>query len=273
MYEIFSKFRVEESYIEFLLFYFLRQRYRFANIKITLPYLTIHTLDGKFKCPISDNWDAIYSIDPLVEFALRQEFIIRDEKVIFFDIGAYIGRYAIMLGNMQQRDEVDYLIFGFEPNPSSYIAFKENISLNLLDKVVSIHNLAFSNANGKVTFGKYYSGSKIVLNKEELLDDEPDYEFIEVEAVCGDQFVNNNRNIEIEKNFLLLKIDVEGHELEVLSGLISTLARSKRGKLIVEILPSSKNKDNIFKYLKKCGYEFAYTKSGHNYIFKKGNQK
>jgi len=268
LFDIFTKFRVEESYIEFFKFYFLRQRYRFTNIKVKLPYLTIHTLDGKFKCPITDNWDAIYSIDPLIEFALREEFIIKNESVVFFDVGAYIGRYSIMLGNMKKNGEIDYDVHGFEPSPTSYELFEHNVKFNKLENDIHIYNLAFSNYTGIVTFGKYYSGSKIVLDKNDIKDDEPDYEYIDVDASIGDDFFTK-QNIVLKNKYLLMKIDVEGHELEVLNGLSHTLNNSEKGKLIIEILPNSEQKDDIYKLLSSFGYSFRYLKSGHNFIFMK----
>ena len=254
-------FRVEEGYWEFFKYYFLKRKYKIQYIKPRVEYLTIRTQDGVFKCPIFDKWDAVYSINPFTERSLKEEVNIKNRNVIFFDIGAFVGKYTIMLGNIMKRGKnINYKIFGFEPSPISYQLLKENINLNKLVGIVKVYNTALSNRNDILKFMENFSTSRVITNANREVTNN----IVLVNSITGDNFLKNEK-LDIQEKFILMKIDVEGHEFEVIEGFKETLKISTEGKLIVEILPQSEKKNKIIRLLENLGY-FYNKKYGNNYI-------
>jgi len=67
------------------------------------------------------------------------------------------------------------------------------------------------------------------------------------------------------QNIDIIKIDVEGHELEVLQGMSKMLKRDKP-KIIIELL-SEKDILKSDKFLKELGYKFKMRCDDRNYIY------
>ena len=62
---------------------------------------------------------------------------------IFFDIGAHIGYYSLILSNYLKNG----MIYSFEPNSLNYKLLEENVKSNGLKNVIT-ENLAVSDFNG-----------------------------------------------------------------------------------------------------------------------------
>ena len=70
-----------------------------------------------------------------------------------------------------------------------------------------------------------------------------------------DSFVKNYNLNKID----FIKIDVEGHELNVLEGAVTTLKKFKPSMLIeIEQRHHNKNIDHIFSFISSFGYEISY---------------
>ena len=69
----------------------------------------------------------------------------------------------------------------------------------------------------------------------------------------------------VKDRFDFLNIDLEGHDFEVLKTI--NLNKYSPKLICIEILDSSKNKDNIYNYMKKFRYEFI-KQCNISYFFK-----
>jgi len=138
---------------------------------------------------------------------------------VVFDIGSNIGVFSVMQGARVGHGRV----YAFEPSPTTYTRLARNIALNGLRNVESFQQ-ALGDQAGRVRFvDKPISLNSYVLRSE---TSEPT---VEVEAGTLDGFVAARRIDRIN----LMKIDTEGHELQVLSGGPVALAMTDR--IVLEI--------------------------------------
>lgn len=129
------------------------------------------------------------------------------DKFLVFDVGANIGNYTREV----LKADLSCIIFSFEPSFKSYQTMMQNVkSAN-----VSILNFGFSdNVSEKILFSDEPGSAISSLTKRNL--EHFGIEFSHEERVkmdTLDNFCNTNSVIPD-----LLKIDVEGHELDVLLG-------------------------------------------------------
>jgi FkbM family methyltransferase len=129
---------------------------------------------------------------------------------IVWDIGANIGLYSVEFAKNLSSDGH---VYAFEPVPEIFLKLTENVSLH---PQVSCLNLAISDINGFAFIEKgqdpHLATSKIV--------DVQSKESIQIQIYTGDELIRLGK----AQNPTFLKIDVEGHELSVIKGLIQILA-------------------------------------------------
>jgi FkbM family methyltransferase len=144
-----------------------------------------------------------------------------DPQRIAIDIGAAEGIYALRLQQLARK------CIAFEPNPSSYLALKR-----VLPEVESVQ-AAVSACDGDavlripVVNGIPYTGWGTVEPKNRLAElPTHDLQEIKVRTVCPDNMGLGDIGF--------IKIDVEGHELDVLAGLSGLITRC-RPNLVIEV--------------------------------------
>lgn len=140
---------------------------------------------------------------------------------VFFDIGAHIGEHSLAAARLVgKKGEVH----SFEPNPTLAAALKASVEVNAYDNVV-VNQLAVSDRSSPnrltVTIDPSYSflGStvtEVVLDKNGTAS-----RTLLVEAVSLDEYWGSSRKLD------LLKIDVEGGEMNVLQGAQALLSRPR----------------------------------------------
>lgn len=132
----------------------------------------------------------------------------RNHKVLFIDVGAGFGKYTITIGHMFRKYQKRLAIYSYEPEPESYELLNKNVLLNQL-KNVRTYRRALSDKKRTRPFFyfepmKMYAssppGKKIIIHTD-ILDSYTKY-------------FSKGKNTEV-----FIKIDVEGHEIEVLKGL------------------------------------------------------
>ena len=152
-----------------------------------------------------------------------RDFCEASENCVVWDIGANIGTYSLLISEVEKVS-----IHAFEPHPETLKSFENNVIINER-KNIELHGVALSNENGMVHFTDD-AGSAVNQVMEQGGG-------IEVRATRGEDFAK-----EIQSQPNVLKIDVEGHELEVLLGLGEVL----KG---VDLLAIEENID-----LKECSH-------------------
>lgn len=135
---------------------------------------------------------------------------------VFYDVGANIGVYSCLAASVVETE-----VLAFEPEPRNAARLRENARLN--DADVDVYEVALSEANETREFGVMYfdgahqtgpAGHSFVQGGSDVA------ETISVESVIGDDFIEER---DLPKP-TVMKIDVEGAEWGVLSGLESTLS-------------------------------------------------
>jgi FkbM family methyltransferase len=134
----------------------------------------------------------------------------------FFDVGANQGQFLRLLLNNFIRD--DFTIHSFEPGQETYQILLRNFPEQ---SRVKFNNCAISNEVGEAFLHYDYPGSGAAsLTKRRL--DHFNVEFDQSEAVKIDTIDNYCMMNNIE-HIHLLKIDIEGHELDALAGSVRML--------------------------------------------------
>ena len=181
----------------------------------------------------------------------------------FIDVGANIGIYSMYFANNSNLK----MSYSFEPNPSNYAQLSANIFLNNISEKVKLFNVALSDktSQGQLfvvkektddDFGKYNAGMHS-LNKNLTRDMNP----VAVNIYRGDDLIN------LSEEIICLKIDVEGHELNVLKG-ISNLLNSNKCIIMIEIFDEMYTTTNNFlleNKFKKINLDLDF---GLNYFYK-----
>ncbi len=161
------------------------------------------------------------------ELALIDRFSDKSKNAL--DIGVYRGVYSLKLSqNFKQ-------IHAFEPNPLLFPYLNDN--LKKIIKNINLYNLALSDKSGETELKLPVRSNSIFKdNIEELYQlgaasVHPENEFEKFKKIQVK--VEKLDNILIE-NIGFIKIDVEGHELEVIEGAKETIIKNKP-VLLVEI--------------------------------------
>ena len=132
------------------------------------------------------------------------------ENPIIFDIGANKGDYSNLCKNINKNAK----IFCFEPHPKTFMSLQENINNNQ----ITLINKALSDKNEKLLLYDYKKkdGSGHASLWADVIEKVHGKEsvYYEVDVTTVDNIVNEF-NI---KKINLLKIDVEGNEINVLKG-------------------------------------------------------
>ncbi|MEC7802348.1 MAG: FkbM family methyltransferase [Verrucomicrobiota bacterium] len=164
----------------------------------------------------------------------------------FFDVGANIGLYTWEVAKICP----DLKIMVFEPDPNNIELLQITNGLTGSDRI-KLCSFALSNKCQETAFEQDYltsaTGSIATGNQswiEKYLNGTPNK--IKIQTRTLDQIV------EEEKCPILIKIDVEGHENEVLEGGIRTIRESKP-LLIIESFPPKQAK--LIMALREIGYK------------------
>jgi len=151
----------------------------------------------------------------------------------FLDIGSHAGFYAVLMRRSGLFDRV----LAFEPMPAHLDLLAANLVLNDLSNRIEVFDCALSDKAGVLHFApgpKTNRGMAHTLDGAStgLLSATPEAEIVEVKSCRLDDL------FALEQSRLVIKIDVEGHEIATLSGMRRLLA-SNSCTLQVEILPAA----------------------------------
>ncbi len=125
---------------------------------------------------------------------------------LFLDVGANIGSYSILAAAGAGSQ-----VFAVEPILQTFADLTANIRVNSLDRLITAHRVGLSDKPGTLSFTTRQDTVNHVLAAGEDADSE-EIIVTTMDALCESQVPT------------LIKIDVEGHELAVLTGAEKTMA-------------------------------------------------
>ena len=200
----------------------------------------------------------------------------------FVDIGAYIGYYTLYFSKFPNIKK----IISIEANKTNYDNLLKNISLNQLKNVIT-HNLACSDTDGKVKL--WYTNPNKMGGSSVLSENDYEYNKYNLKPDLDQKHIKTHYNksykdymkskdnffyenitskkfdniIDVTNKYLLIKIDVERHEIFVLKGAENILINNKIF-LQIEIFPELFNEINNFllkrnfKLINNIGWDYYF---------------
>ena len=158
---------------------------------------------------------------------------IMEEKIkvgnIVVDVGANIGLHTL---NMARIVGNTGRVFAFEPEPSNFKILKKNVKINNYQNII-LEQKAIGDKHGKITL--YQSGSNP--GKHRIFPQTKDATGqVQVDYTSLDKYFIDS-NLVDKINFI--KIDVEGLEFGVLKGMENILNKSKKIKILFEMMPEN----------------------------------
>lgn len=143
---------------------------------------------------------------------IKEEINKCDRKPVFIDIGANIGVYSVALSPLCK------LVFAFEPDYFMFNILCANVALSGLDNIYTYNFMLGKNfgmaSQPKVDYSKYGNFGNITW--------QPEYDSININDNCRSYAIIRPVDACFEQIMFtenaLMKIDVEGMEMEVLEG-------------------------------------------------------
>lgn len=143
---------------------------------------------------------------------------------VFLDVGANFGYYSVVLASRLNHQCV---VHAFEPNPPTLALLRHHVTINGLENVVQIHDIALSDQEGTASLATKEGnsgGTHVVAS---------DATSALVQLTTLDAFCDAQRLTRLDA----IKIDVEGFEERVLLGGRRALLRW-RPVLLIELEPA-----------------------------------
>lgn len=171
------------------------------------------------------------------------------KDTVIFDLGANEGFYTLKAREMAPKAK----IIAVEPNPSAFRILKRNIAANGLKDVIAL-NMAVTSRNGKVGFevvkGQTSIGGLKVYKKYRKRGELK-------RIVVGSVTLNRLCTLHKIDCIDLLKMDVEGSELDVLKGGKGILPNVR--KVVLEYHGAQKTEKPAIRLMVKNNFRIAKT--------------
>lgn len=194
-------------------------------------------------------------------FALSQALLKRHTDGVVLDIGANMGTFSIPLAKANPH----MTFHAFEPQRIIYYQLCANTFINGLDNL-HCHNFGLSNKSKRfeIVVPDYAHETNIGAFSIDKEVRENEYE-VKTEGV-KETMVTFPLDDGRHQNVRLIKVDVEGHELEVIKGAIDTIKGNNYPPIIFEAWNwkpwFEPKRKQLFEYLQGHGYDI--TEGGNN---------
>jgi FkbM family methyltransferase len=234
---------------------------------------SIHSLYGKIFAPIGkiytveiEGVKVDFLIDSSGEFLMLKDFIgeenilktflsmVEKKSKVIYDLGAHVGLYTLLAAKVGG----DKTIISFEPEPKSYEKLNKNIELNKLRNVKTF-NIALSDYNGKTTLninkmGLASGGHNIAPTGEKKGWRRKSIEVRRLEDLIAEEGLPKPD---------LIKIDIEGAELNAIKGMEKLLKSEDAPYLIMEVHKDKlrnfgHSDEDLLRLLKKYGLKIDF---------------
>src|SRR5215203_1695447 len=225
---------VNFSFYLFMFIYKLINTLRLGNP--SLIKIHVHKYNYKVYCPAT--------VDDFINMTTREQDILeyfnpkKNDTVV--DIGAHLGRYALISSNLVGKEGK---VVTIEANPLVFEELKKNLVLNKITNTICLNYAVYSEKTKiklfirkeESTNTEYSLRNTVMVDRDKLMvERSKDVErVLEVNADTLDNIMDLNDIKQESVNWI--KIDVEGAELEVLKGATNVLSKSKDISILIEI--------------------------------------
>lgn len=168
---------------------------------------------------------------------------------IVWDVGASVGLYACLIADRLD----DGRVICFEPNPPNVASLERNVALNEAGDIVEIHDVALADDRGTTTMlvKSDEAGESGTLAEKDWME-----HAVEVAVETGDALVESGEVPPPD----VVKIDVEGAELDVIRGAEDAFSRDVCRVVHCEVHPGflpdfGGTVEDVVEAMEACGFE------------------
>ena len=169
------------------------------------------------------------------------------------DVGAHVGYFSLLAASLVGESG---RIFAFEPEPENYQILIGNIERNGYETIV-VEQKAISQSLGEVQLfisGLDNGSHSIYQNKKRRTTG-----FVTVPTITLDSFIELHGSPDLD----LIKIDVEGAEIDVINGMQRILERLRPPALLIEFCPfllqaAGKLPIDLIRLIRRWGFVIQY---------------
>ena len=175
-----------------------------------------------------------------------------NNQFVFYDIGANIGIYSLYLSSVNPTCK----IFAIEPESTNFSSLNTNIGLNGFTKIRPCM-LALSD---KTSFQDLHVS--IIESGAGASSVGQDYQYVKNRKIHKQGVMTYKLDDLVKEDYFefpnFIKIDVDGHENQILKGAQCVMAdRRLKGMLIEYEYQSQKSKDEFIQYVEEYGFSFS----------------
>jgi len=200
------------------------------------PQLEISSVGGKLVVDTGDVVGRVLTASGVWEPHVTEAFRARlGAGAVCVDVGAHVGYYTLLAAKLVGPGGK---VYAFEPSPRVYRALEQNLARNDVTNVTAL-NVAAGAGCSTGTLYELAEGSSGNSSLSPRLLDSPhggtadEYVSVEVEICAADSRVPPEELTRVR----MIKIDVEGYEVEALRGVERILAAGSPIAVIVELSP------------------------------------
>jgi FkbM family methyltransferase len=166
---------------------------------------------------------------------------ILNNEDVFIDVGAHVGYYSLLAAKKMGANGI---VIAFEPNVDNYKILEHNVNLNEFSQI-KLYKIGLSDYDGEAQFyiNPFNDGGSSLTKF--------DYKALKIVKINVEKLDTFLNDIPLNK-IDLIKIDVEGHQMNTLRGMEHTLQKF-HPKIIVEF-NDSVSKTEIINYLSTLNY-------------------
>mgnify|MGYP000851900058 CR=1 FL=1 len=251
--------------------YFLSKRFSLPSWKL-IPQNNLYKKNNKINCKRENlffnierhdftHWQ-IYAGYPECHFMAFQMCKIKSGIVL--DIGSHIGVFSLKVAQFKRINNLKKLnIHAFEPCNETFENLSKNISINQLESFIYTKKYALSNLNKESWIEKNSSNSGG--NRINLIGNKNSENF---EKIITKRLDDHNFD---DESIKFLKIDTEGHEIDVIEGGKNTIEKFKPS-IFLEVseelyLKTGKTFLDTFEQLREYYAKFYIEKIGYSVSF------
>ena len=168
------------------------------------------------------------------------------ENAVIADIGANVGSHSIYWA--LERNVLK--IYSFEPYPETFEVLKTNVMLNNLENTIEVSNFGLSDEFGSFVVEDYNPRNigATVFKK----------------SMSGNFYFCPFDDLKISEPIDMIKIDVEGGEVDVLNGMKKTMVKSHP----IIVIETFNHKKEVDDYMHNFNYSQVETiREGEDYIY------